>query len=90
MGSSASFGARKADDDGAVFLDDSPESDSVLPNVGCKSGDVRAYVLDMIDQLAKMAHHAGDFSLASELSLMVFKSTFEVSAALTSARAAAK
>ena len=73
-------------EDSAIFLDDAPVETSVDSHFPCKASEVRAYVLEMVDQLAKLAHQAGDFTLASELGLMALKSTADVSAAITASR----
>ena len=86
MGHSHSRAASAQADDSAIFLDDTFVSTSVDGARPCTVSDVRAYVLEMVDQLAKLAHQAGDFTLASELGLLALKSTVEVSAAITATR----
>jgi hypothetical protein len=86
VGHSHSRAAHAQTEDSAIFLDDAPVAASVDPHMSCKASDVRAYVLEMVDQLARLAHQAGDFTLASELGLMALKSTADVSAALTGSR----
>ncbi len=86
MGHSYSGAARANTEDSAIFLDDAPVAGSVEFQTYYKASDVRAYVLEMVDQLAKLAHQAGDFTLASELGLMALKSTAGVSAAITASR----